>query len=115
MTASIALIAFTLGTHRTRIALWHQRNDAPESIVTYGAYRWIRHPFYSAFLLGLLGALLFCPQWGTLVAFLYGFFILNHTAAREEERLGGSNFGTEYQAYMQRTGRFLPRRRGSPP
>jgi len=106
---SVALIFFTLGTHRIPIALWHQDNDAPQHIVTYGAYRWIRHPFYASFLLALFGALVFCPQWGTLATFIQGFVILNVTAAREEKRLCASQFGAEYADYMRRTGRFLPR------
>ena len=106
--ASIALIAFTLGTHRLRIALWHQSNDAPEHIVTYGAYSRIRHPFYAAFLLALVGALIFCPHLGTLATLIYGFFIMNSTAAKEEQKLSGSKLGGEYRAYMQRTGRFIP-------
>lgn len=107
--ASIALIFLTLGTHRIPIALWHQDDDAPKHIVTYGAYRWIRHPFYASFLLALLGALVFCPQWGTLLTFAEGFLILNLTAAREERRLCASEFGAEYGEYMRRTGRFWPR------
>ena len=107
--ASIALIAFTLGTHRLRIALWHQANDAPEHIVTYGAYSRIRHPFYAAFLLALIGALIFCPHLGTLATLIYGFFIMNSTAAKEEQKLSDSKLGGEYRAYMQRTGRFIPR------
>jgi protein-S-isoprenylcysteine O-methyltransferase Ste14 len=106
---SIALIFFTLGTHRIPIALWHQENDAPKHIVTYGAYRWIRHPFYTSFLLALFGALVYCPHWGTLAALVLAFVILNLTAAREERRLCGSQFGAEYEEYMQRTGRFRPR------
>ena len=108
--ASIALISFTLGTHRVPISLWHQDNDAPQHIVTYGAYRRIRHPFYAAFLLALWGAFVFCPHLGTLFTFVYGFIILNFTAAREERRLKASPFGAEYQAYLCRTGRFWPRR-----
>ena len=49
--ASIALIAFTLGTHRVPGSLWHQKENLPEHLVTYGAYRRIRHPFYSAYIL----------------------------------------------------------------
>jgi len=110
---SVALIFFTLGTHRIPIALWHQDNDAPKHIVTYGAYRWIRHPFYASFLLALFGALVFCPQWGTIVTFLQGFAILNLTAAREERRISASQFGAEYREYMGRTGRFWPRLRAA--
>jgi protein-S-isoprenylcysteine O-methyltransferase Ste14 len=107
--ASISLLFFTLGTHRIPIALWHQSNDAPRHIVTYGAYQHIRHPFYASFLTALLGALIFCPHWGTLLTFVHGFLILNFTAAREERRLSDSDFGGEYAKYMQRTGRFWPR------
>lgn len=112
---SIALIAYTLGTHRLRIALWHQNNDAPEHIVTYGAYSRIRHPFYAAFLLALLGALVFCPHPVTLMLLIYGFLVMNHTAAKEEQRLSESKFGAEYRAYIHRTGRFFPRWGGQAP
>lgn len=112
--ASVGLIAYTLGTHRLRITLWHQTNDAPQHIVTFGAYSRIRHPFYTAFQLALLGALIFCPQLGTLATFVYGLIIMNHTAIKEEKRLCESEFGAEYQAYMQRTGRFMPRWRRQP-
>jgi protein-S-isoprenylcysteine O-methyltransferase Ste14 len=108
--ASLALMFFTLGTHRIPIALWHQDNDAPTHIVTYGAYRWIRHPFYASFLLALFGAAVFCPSWGTFFTFILGFVILNLTAAREERRLCASQFGDEYSEYMRRTGRFFPTR-----
>ncbi len=107
--ASIALLFFTLGTHRIPIALWHQDNDAPKHIVTYGAYRRIRHPFYASFILALLGAFIFCPHWGTLYALLHGVTVLNLTAAREERRLSASEFGGEYQQYIEQTGRFWPR------
>ena len=106
---SIALIAFTLGTHRVRIALWHQSADAPDSIVTYGAYAHIRHPFYTAFLLALLASLLVCPSIGTMSTLLAGLAALTITAIREERRLKASTFGAEYSAYMRRTGRFWPR------
>jgi protein-S-isoprenylcysteine O-methyltransferase Ste14 len=107
-TASTALIAYTIGTHRVPLALWHQDNDAPRSIVTYGAYKRIRHPFYTSFLLCLTGALLAFPHPATTACLLYGLLILNHTAAREERRLLASEFGEEYRAYVARTRRFFP-------
>lgn len=107
-TASIALIAFTLGTHRIPIALWHQENDAPQHIVTWGAYSRIRHPFYASFLVAFVSACLFSPQVLTLLCLVYGAVVLNLTAAREEKRLLHSEFGSEYGNYIKRTGRFLP-------
>ncbi|MFY9268941.1 MAG: isoprenylcysteine carboxylmethyltransferase family protein [Candidatus Manganitrophaceae bacterium] len=107
--ASIALIFVTVGIHRIPISLWHQENDAPRQIVTYGPYRWVRHPFYVSFLLSLLGVLLFFPHPATVFTLVYGYLVLNYTAAREERRLQASQFGAEYEAYMRQTGRFLPR------
>lgn len=107
--ASIGLICLTLGTHRIPIALWHQDGDAPQHIVTYGAYRWIRHPFYAAFLLAFGSAAVFRPHWVTLGALGYALVALNLTARREEQRLAGSEFGAQYRQYLGRTGRFVPR------
>lgn len=106
---SIALIALTMGTHKIPIALWHQDDDAPRSIVTWGPYARLRHPFYASFLTALLGAVLLAPGAVTLAAFLYALLVLGLTARREERRLCASEFGGEYRAYMQRTGRFFPR------
>jgi protein-S-isoprenylcysteine O-methyltransferase Ste14 len=44
---------------------------------------------------------------------VYGLLALNFTAAREERRLRASEFGQEYLAYMQRTGRFWPKLAGT--
>jgi protein-S-isoprenylcysteine O-methyltransferase Ste14 len=111
--ASIGLICLTLGTHRIRIALWHQDNDAPANIVTYGAYRWIRHPFYTSFLLAFLAAVALHPDPVTLAGLAYGIVALSLTARREERRLAASAFGAEYRQYLARTGRFLPRLGGA--
>ncbi|MEV5510661.1 methyltransferase family protein [Streptomyces orinoci] len=107
--ASIALISMTLGTHRIPLALWHQDDDAPRHLVTYGAYRRIRHPFYTAFLLAFCSGLLAWPHWPTLALALYGFLALRLTAVREERRLAASEFGAEYRDYLTHTGRFFPR------
>jgi len=110
--ASIALIALTCGTHRRPISLWHQKNDGPEGIVTEGPYARVRHPFYAAFLLALCAVALAVPHVSTLVVLVFGFVVLNRTAAHEERRLCSSAFGEEYRAYIERTGRFHPRLRG---
>ncbi len=106
---SITLMGMTLGTHRIPIALWHQPDDAPAHLVTYGAYQRIRHPFYASFLLALTGAALFCPHPVTLFSLAAAWVVLNATAAKEEQRLLASAFGVDYAAYLRRTGRFWPR------
>lgn len=106
---SILLIGYTLGTHREPLSLWHQPLDTPRHIVTHGAYARVRHPFYSAFLLALLGSAIAWPHWITALALAAGFAQLDRTAAREEAALAESEFGPLYRAYVSRTGRFWPR------
>ena len=112
--ASLALLFWTLSTHRIRIALWHQENDAPAALVTSGPYRLVRHPFYVSFLLALLGEVALLPHWSTGALLVYAVARLNSTAAREEKRLAHSAFGPEYRGYAARTGRFVPRPRFAP-
>lgn len=107
---AIALIAYTVGSHRVPVALWHQNDDAPAHIVTWGAYAKLRHPFYTAFIVMLAAAAAALPHAGTLALLVVGVLQLNSTAVREEQRLLASQFGAEYAEYMGRTGRFLPRR-----
>lgn len=113
--ASIALIGLTIGTNRVPLSLWHQQDDAPRNIVTFGAYRLIRHPFYSSFLLAVLSGVFLAPHALTLLALVYAVVALHVTAAGEEKRLSASEFGEEYRAYLRRTGRFFPRLRSSKP
>ncbi|ROT26079.1 isoprenylcysteine carboxylmethyltransferase family protein [Micromonospora sp. HM5-17] len=107
--ASIALMYLTWGTHRIPLARYHQDDDVPQHVVTHGAYRYIRHPFYSSYLLLYLSTLVFFPHWSTLFLTCYMFTALTITAAGEERRLSASEFGPDYQRYMRRTGRFIPR------
>lgn len=105
---SATLVTLTVGSHRVPVALWHQRDDAPDHLVTWGAYRHIRHPFYTAFLFAFLGAFLLFPHWVTLALGAYMAVMLNTVAAREERMLSESEFGAAYREYRTRTHRFVP-------
>ncbi|HEY9713638.1 MAG TPA: hypothetical protein V6C72_09215, partial [Chroococcales cyanobacterium] len=78
----------------------------------WGAYQYIRHPFYASFIAAFIAALIYSPQIFTLTACIMGLVILNWTAAREEHKLLNSRLGAEYKDYMLATGRFLPRLKG---
>jgi protein-S-isoprenylcysteine O-methyltransferase Ste14 len=106
---SIALISWAGRSHRARLALWHQEDDGPAELVTWGPYRKIRHPLYAAFLMTLVACLLCAPGWTTVVALIAGGVQLNRTAASEEKRLAASTLGRDYSDYMEGTGRFVPR------
>ena len=97
-------IAVTTKANRSAIM-----QDAPRQLVTWGAYKYVRHPFYASFLLAYAGACLLYPHPAVLAFCAYSAAVLNLTAAKEERRLAASEFGDEYRAYMARTGRFFPR------
>lgn len=105
---SIALMALTVGSHRVPLALWHQDNDAPVELVTWGPYRLVRHPFYAAFVVCMAATLLTLPHPVVAVIAGYSIVALDVTARREERRLLTSSFGTAYREYMAATGRLVP-------
>lgn len=107
--AAIALIGCTVGVHRAPVSMWHQAVDTPDRLVTAGPYAYVRHPFYTSFILMLIAAAAALPHAGTLVLLAVGALQLYRTARREEKRLLDSSLAAEYAAYMGRTGRFMPR------
>lgn len=78
------------------------------ALVTTGPYRWIRHPFYTACLLGVAGGSLMMANWLVMLLGVLGAALLYTRTKKEEENLI-KRFGDAYRQYMQRVGRFLPR------
>jgi protein-S-isoprenylcysteine O-methyltransferase Ste14 len=76
--------------------------------VTSGPYRYVRHPFYLSFALGLLGGSLAMANWFILLVGLIPFSFLVARTRIEEAKLI-ERFGAQYQEYMRRVGRFVPR------
>ena len=85
---------------------WTQIHRA-ESLVTTGIYRWMRHPQYSGIFLFTLGWLLHWPSIVTLLLWpiLIGAYVW---LALFEERQAREEFGAAYDAYAEKTKRFVP-------
>ncbi len=83
------------------------------TLVTEGVFRYIRHPMYAAHLIWAVAQVLMLHNW--LAGFSFLVFILPHYLLRvgDEEQMMLDQFGDDYRAYMQRTGRFIPRVRRS--
>jgi protein-S-isoprenylcysteine O-methyltransferase Ste14 len=79
------------------------------TLVTTGPYRWVRHPFYVAAALTLLGNSLAAANWFLLGGGMLVFTLLAIRTRIEEAELL-ARFGGAYEEYMGRTHRFLPRR-----
>ncbi len=75
---------------------------------TDGPYAWVRHPIYSALLLGVLGLLVAAgtPAGWPWLLVLAVFFLLK---SRWEDRLLEQAYGEQWRAWSARTGALLPR------
>ena len=108
-----------VGVAAASLLVWTLRNLGPNltdtvvtrrehTLVTSGPYRWVRHPFYDGAALAFLANSLAAANWFLFVTGGLALLLLVIRTRREEERLL-SRFGDSYRAYMERTGRFLPR------
>ncbi len=79
-------------------------------LITSGKDRWIRHPLYTFGALFFLALSVVTTLWWPALFLLPGLLALIWRARFEEANLI-ARFGDEYRAYMQRTGRFLPKLR----
>lgn len=78
---------------------------------TRGAFRYVRHPLYAAFLsIFDFGLAVYLNSY---VFILWAIFLhpVWHCVVRHEERLMVHIFGQSYVEYQKRTGRFFPRLR----
>ena len=78
-------------------------------LITVGPYRWVRHPMYTALFLVTIVYFLISANW--FIGLVWIGWIVGTVASmlRDEETALIEKFGDKYRAYMQRTGRFLPR------
>jgi protein-S-isoprenylcysteine O-methyltransferase Ste14 len=107
--AALALFWWAVAAHgRTRpyTAFAH---DPPGRLVTGGPYRYVRHPFYTAYLIGWVAgsAVTACLE---LLATAAWMFAIYYTAAVREERvIRASALSAAYESYCRTAGRFVPR------
>ena len=104
--AAVGLGAWALGNNRPGNFNIHPAPKAGGQLVQQGPYRWMRHPMYSAVLLGgaaCVAAVGGWPGWACLAALAA---VLGAKAGLEERWLMVHHAG--YAAYRARTARFLP-------
>jgi protein-S-isoprenylcysteine O-methyltransferase Ste14 len=83
-------------------------------LVTHGPYRYIRHPVYAAFAATAIGTALVFRSYVVLGLSALVVIACRWWARAEEALLASpEGFGEAYGTYAARTGRFLPRPRGS--
>lgn len=79
------------------------------TLVTTGPYRWVRHPFYVSFALATITVSLLTANWFLLAAWSAVLVLIVIRTSIEEQKLV-ERFGDGYRTYMERTGRFWPKK-----
>lgn len=93
---------------------WHERLtlafavDLPTHLVTGGPYRFVRHPFYTSYLLAWVAGVPATGEPALLVTVLVMGSLYVRAARQEERKFAGSALRTEHRAYRARTGMFVP-------
>jgi protein-S-isoprenylcysteine O-methyltransferase Ste14 len=78
------------------------------ALVKHGPYRFVRHPIYLFQILMLAGVVLLLPSALSLAVLLvHGVCVLAKTA--DEENYLRTVHGSEYEDYLSRSGKFLPK------
>ena len=85
--------------------------EMPENhkLITWGPYRYVRHPSYMGYFLMFFGLFFSWPNVFTIFPLMAipGYVQITYA----EEKLLVQRFGREYLEYQKRTGRFIPRLR----
>jgi protein-S-isoprenylcysteine O-methyltransferase Ste14 len=83
--------------------------DLPAEIVVAGPFRFVRNPFYLAYLLAYFQALIASRSWWAACPIAVMGSLYLRAALLEEEKFQGSPLAPQYLRYRGTTGRFLPR------
>jgi len=92
-------------------SLFPRKHDRPEDfdrLLTDGPYRYVRHPFYSAFIVMGFGIALLCVSVPGLVAYTLMLPLWKKLAEIEEQELL-EYWGDGYRKFMETRGRFFPK------
>jgi protein-S-isoprenylcysteine O-methyltransferase Ste14 len=111
----VVLIAVALALHwwaRSHLKHFYVEDvqfQVGHHLVDSGPYHWVRHPIFTSFFVIAGGLLLVNPALTTLLMAIYVLIDFPRAARKEEELLVGHV--PRYASYMERTGRFWPKRR----
>jgi len=114
LAAGVLLFAWSVVARGRYSVSWEMPED--HRLVTWGPYRYVRHPSYAGYFLMFIGLPLLTHNTVHLLPLMAvpGYVHL----VEAEERLLAARFGDEYHRYAESTGRFIPKfhrsgRRGS--
>lgn len=113
--SNFALLIFLLGCGFGLYTVRHNKlgnfNITPEikenaSLITTGAYRYIRHPMYFSVLVMMFGVVVSKPTF--LSFFIYALLVVTLFLKAQKEETLWMEQSSEYKTYMQQTKKIIP-------
>ncbi len=102
-----------VGAVRGRELSYPFTSGTPAALICQGPFAWVRHPFYTSYLVSWIAGWTACGQWWLLLPTAIMAWLFARAANLEEEAFLNSGMAEDYRAYQRVTGRFLPRFRRS--
>jgi protein-S-isoprenylcysteine O-methyltransferase Ste14 len=84
------------------------RARADQPVIDRGAYRWVRHPSYTAGILMFAGIGVALGSWASAAIMIIAAFAVYSYRVSVEERALVEAIGEPYAAYMRTRKRFIP-------
>ncbi len=78
-------------------------------LITEGPYKYARHPMYTASWIWMLCQGMVLSNWAVEIIGIVTWSILYFIRLPDEEKIMIEEFGQEYEDYMKKTGRILPK------
>ena len=107
--SGLVLFYWAIRTHGKRSLSAAFSPDSPNHLVNWGPYRFIRHPFYSSYLMTWMAGFVATGRWWLLLSFAVMVVVYVRAAKMEEDKFASSPLADAYRIYQESTGRFLPR------
>jgi protein-S-isoprenylcysteine O-methyltransferase Ste14 len=81
--------------------------DEPDTLITYGLFRYCRNPMYLGFVLILVGAWMLLGSASPFLGMAVFFLISNCYYILFEEHMLAKKFGAQFEAYASKTRRWI--------
>lgn len=97
-----------VAARRQELSLFFEGKDEPNGLLMSGPYGWVRHPFYTSYLLAWLAGVTTTNQGWLLGSLAVCLVVYYQAATLEERRFLNSPLASAYRAYSRRAGMFWP-------
>lgn len=106
---SLLLFVASVRANRTKPLSLAYSTDMPQHLNRSGPYSFVRHPFYTSYMLTIIAAALAISALWVLPLVVVSGTIYYNAARFEEEKFDKSGLAIEYRQYRSEVGMFFPR------